>query len=197
MCYYVEITQDKKVFIKRFDIAIDMEQWPENSLFSGFAHPLLPLIYNDRPHIAKEGRWGLKPFWAKPGFEKNTLNAKIETITEKPAFRNSVQNRCLVLVDAFFEWKWLDEKGKTKQKYRLSSPDGQPFALAGIWTETEAERSFSIITTEANALMAEIHNTKKRMPVVLKKNWENHWLQGGPVSDFKDCSDVELSAEPV
>lgn len=197
MCYYVEITQDKKVFIKRFDIEIDMEQWPENSLFSGFAHPELPLIYNDNPTKIQSGKWGLKPFWAKPGFEKNTLNAKIETLTEKPAFRNSVNNRCLVLVDAFFEWKWLDEKGKSKQKYRLSVPGGEPFALAGIWTETQGERSFSIVTTEANELMAEIHNTKKRMPVVLSRNFEIYWLQGGQINDFKDGSETQLSADPM
>ena len=134
---------------------------------------------------------GLIPFWAKDdSIKQYTLNAKIETLNEKPAFKNSVKNRCLVIADGFYEWKWLDEKGRKKQKYLITLPDSDLFAFAGIWSEWQNKstgeiiNSYSIITTEANELMAEIHNSKKRMPVILTKKNEKDWLGGEEINDF-------------
>jgi putative SOS response-associated peptidase YedK len=103
---------------------------------------------------------------------------------EKPAFRTSVNNRCLVLADGFFEWQWLDPKGKVKQKYMLNLPNKAAFAFAGLWSEWtdrvtgEVIVTYTIMTTEANALMAEIHNNKRRMPIILTPENEKLWLQG-------------------
>ena len=138
------------------------------------------------------GDWGLIPAWAKDrALQKMTLNAKIETLTEKPSFQNSVSNRCLVLVNGFYEWKWLDSKGKNKEKYFIRLENGnQPFALGGIysiWTDentNETLTSFSIVTSQANELMSEIHNTKHRMPLVLSKEAEEAWLSDRCIEDF-------------
>ena len=125
------------------------------------------------------------PFWAKDertadNIRMKTFNAKAETIFEKPSFRTSIKSkRCLVLVDGFYEWQ---HKSGNKYPYYIRLADESAFALAGIWdrwenkSTGEEERTFSIITTEANPLLAEIHNTKKRMPVILKQADEQNWL---------------------
>jgi putative SOS response-associated peptidase YedK len=97
----------------------------------------------------------------------------------------STSKRCLVLADGFYEWKWLDPKGKSKQKYLLTLPDNKAFAFAGLWNTWtnrntgETLNTYTIITTAANELMSEIHNTKKRMPVILNPEAEKNWLDGG------------------
>jgi putative SOS response-associated peptidase YedK len=125
------------------------------------------------------------PFWAKDertadNIRMKTFNAKAETIFEKPSFRTSIKTkRCLVLVDGFFEWQHISGN---KYPYYIRKADESAFALAGIWDSWEnkntgeEERTFSIITTEANTLLAQIHNTKKRMPVILKQADEQNWL---------------------
>jgi len=89
-----------------------------------------------------------------------------------------------LLADGFYEWQWLDEKGKQKQKYELTLPDNELFAFAGLYSEWvdkstgEIINSYTILTTEANELMSKIHNTKKRMPVILSADNEKNWLHG-------------------
>lgn len=103
---------------------------------------------------------------------------------EKPSFRNVVNNRCLIVADGFYEWQWLDEKGKQKQKFQLTLPDNELLAFAGIWSEWldkstgELINTYSILTTEANELMSKIHNTKKRMPVIVSVDNEQNCLNG-------------------
>lgn len=129
--------------------------------------------------------WGLIPFWAKDNsIRKNTLNARFETLREKASFRSSLNNRCLVLSDGFYEWQWLDEKGKKKQKYLITRPNEEAFAFAGLYNDWidkstgEIVKTYTIITTKANELMANIHNTKKRMPFILSPEIEEAWLMG-------------------
>jgi len=136
--------------------------------------------------------WGLIPFWAKDDtIKKMTLNSRIETAASKPAFRNSVKNRCLIIADAFYEWQWLDAKGKEKQKYIIKPKDQEIFGFAGFYSEWQNPQngeniiSYTIATTEANELMEEIHNNKKRMPIILKKEDRNEWLKGGALENFK------------
>jgi putative SOS response-associated peptidase YedK len=121
-------------------------------------------------------RWGLIPFWAKdPSIGNKLINAKSETVHEKPAFKNSFRNRrCLVLSDGFYEWK----KEKAKIPFRIIMKDSGPFAMAGIWDkwvsgDGEIVHSFSILTTGPNELMASIHD---RMPVILRPEDEKFWL---------------------
>ena len=199
MCYFLEVNFKGKKHKLKFSSKEALEEFRDRGEINGFELGRIPVVYNDTPNSMDVGKWGLIPFWSKDdSFARNTLNAKIETIHEKPSFKNYTNNRCLIPVTAFFEWKWLDDKGKQKQKYRIHTPDGEIFALAGIWAEDKkGDRTLSIVTTEANTLMAEIHNNKKRMPVVLKEEEYEHWLQGGSFDDFKDRSETELIAVPV
>ena len=97
----------------------------------------------------------------------------------------------MVIADGYYEWQWLDTKGKNKQKYLITLTSEEPFAFAGIWSEWidintgELIKTYSIITTEANDLMAEIHNNKKRMPIILNNDNELLWLNGKDYNLFK------------
>lgn len=120
-------------------------------------------------------RWGLVPFWAKDlkvGYKM--INAKAETVDEKPAFRAAFKaRRCLIPADGFYEWKKLD--AKTKQPYRLCLPGQKPFAFAGLWEHNRDldVTSCTIVTTDANEVTAPIHD---RMPVILPPETWAAWL---------------------
>jgi len=123
--------------------------------------------------------WGLIPSWAKdPEIGSRMINARSETLAEKPAFRNSYRRkRCLVLADGFYEWKQL-EGGKAKQPVYIYMKSRQPFAFAGLWDLWHAPdgsevRSCTIITTQPNELLQSIHN---RMPVILPSQAQPVWL---------------------
>jgi putative SOS response-associated peptidase YedK len=203
MCFSTQKDKDKRTLETRFDAKCKYDDAALPELFIGFAFPETPVIADKAPNEIQLFTWGLLPSWAKDRtIQSNTLNAKIETLHEKPSFKNSISKRCLVLIDGFYEWQWLDAKGKRKQKYFISVPEKEPFALAGIWNSWvdratgEIVDTYSIVTTAANLLMEEIHNTKKRMPVVLTKENEGDWLNGRTVSDFLVC-DVPLLATKV
>ena len=138
-------------------------------------------ILSDRDHPghnrAELMHWGLIPFWAKDAkIGARMINARAETVAEKPAFRNALRKRrCLVLADGFYEWQ-KKEKGKIPM-YIVAKSRGA-FAMAGLfetWKSPEDEliRSCTIITTSPNALMEDIHD---RMPVILPKDAETTWL---------------------
>ncbi len=203
MCYTTAIQKEAEDLERRFKRIADAEAklFKKSQFEAGFTFPKTPVIANDKPNIISLLSWGLLPPWAKDKtFRRNLLNAKIETIKELPSFRNSLKNRCLVLVDGFYEWKWLDEKGKNKEKYHIKLPGNKAFAMAGIWSDWvdketgEILKTYTIVTTEADALMSEIHNTKKRMPVILTPDNEDKWLNGDEVDNFKHPK-VELVAE--
>jgi len=127
-----------------------------------FEFPATPVIIDEKPQIITHYHWGLIPTWAKDlAIQKYTLNAKIETVTEKPSFKNSVNKRCLVIADGFFEWQWLDPKGKKKQQYEIGLPNQELFAFAGLYSQWvdkstgEIKNTYTILTTEANPLMAD------------------------------------------
>lgn len=122
--------------------------------------------------------WGLIPSWAKdPEIGSRLINARAETIAEKPSFRVAYKRRrCLILADGFFEWKQTDGRGKTPMYIRMIS--GKPFAFAGLWDiwsspDGSEIRSCTIITTQPNKLMESIHN---RMPVILPPAAYSDWL---------------------
>jgi len=146
----------------------------------------LPVIRNTSPDKIHLMRWGLIPAWAKSSnHEYHLINARAETISEKNVFRSAFRGRrCLVLADGFYEWS--KSQGR-KTPYRITLRTETPFAFAGIWsiwtdqTETNVH-SFSIITTEANSLVAEIH---QRMPVILFPEDEKNWLTLPPEDGLK------------
>ena len=122
-------------------------------------------------------RWGLIPSWARdPAIGNRLINARGETVASKPAFRSAFKSRrCLVLADGFFEWQ---RRGKVKVPHLIRMRDGRPFAFGGLWEQWidpqgEVVESCTIITTEANALIAEVHH---RMPVVLRPADYDLWL---------------------
>jgi len=131
-------------------------------------------------------RWGLIPFWAKD--EKigyNLINARAETIAEKPSFRTSIKKkRCLILADCFYEWK---KEGKVKQPFCVRMKSKEPFAFAGIWDCWEKGgnqlNTCSIITCAPNKAMSAVHH---RMPVILPKEQEQAWLEDLPVTEVQD-----------
>src|SRR3954470_24860891 len=132
-------------------------------------------------------RWGLVPYWAKDikiGF--STINAMAETVDTKPVFREAFkQRRCLVPIEAFYEWKKLGPK--EKQPYAIALADRGLMALAGLW-ETwrspaqETVRSFTIITTTPNELCAQVHN---RMPVILRSEEWAEWIGEEPTDEVR------------
>ena len=109
---------------------------------------------------------------------KKTLNARSETLFTTPMYRSAASNRCLVFVDGFFVWK---HEGKEKLPHYIQMPEHGVFTLGGIYTKWRDKEggeltTCSIITTPANELMTTIHNSKKRMPLILPKNAWSAWL---------------------
>ena len=198
MCFHSRQSKSAQQLQNRFKATLAINsQYDINVVNNGFTHPKNPIITNKDSQTIQLFNWGLIPHWAKDStIRKNTLNARIETIYEKPSFRDAAKNRCLVLVDGFYEWQWLDDKGKKKQKYLITLPDDEAFAFAGLWNEWtdkatgEIIKTYTILTTEANQLMQEIHNSQKRMPVILPKNNEMEWLAGNDLTN----QDIELLA---
>lgn len=185
MCFHFAQSKTAQELKHRFNAIFKDEDQYKPSVYNGFQFPKTPVITNNNNNEIQLFSWGLIPFWAKDySIRKNTLNAKIETIHEKPSFRNIANNRCLVLADGFHEWQWLDEKGKQKQKYELTLPDNEAFSFGGLWSEWldrstgELVYTYTILTTDANELMSRIHNTKKRMPIIISANKEQNWLDG-------------------
>ncbi len=190
MCFHSKQSKSAQELENRFKIPVKKTLVLKPSEYNGFEHPMTPVISSAEPNIIQLFQWGLIPSWAKDtSIQKNTLNAKSETLHEKPAFKNVQHQRCLVIADAFYEWQWLDSKGKEKQKYELTMPSNELFAFAGIWSDwinpvTHEKRStYAILTAEANELMQKIHNTKKRMPLIVAREHEDAWLKTG-ISKF-------------
>jgi putative SOS response-associated peptidase YedK len=129
-------------------------------------------------------RWGLIPHWCNdPSGGRKPINAKCETVRTLPTFRDAYRlRRCIVPVDGFFEWKAIKGQ-KAKQPHAIAMKDGKPFGIGGIWENwkhpesEEWTRTFAIITTDANALVADIHD---RMPLILAPESYGRWLGDEP-----------------
>jgi len=141
----------------------------------------IAVITVNSPRTLRQMRWGLVPSWAKDlSIGSKMINARAETLLEKPSFRTAVRRRrCLIPTEGFYEWR---QTGGRKQPMYIHLKSGEPFAFAGLWEEWrspegEVVRSCSIITVEPNELMATIHN---RMPAILQNEAEEAlWLEGG------------------
>jgi putative SOS response-associated peptidase YedK len=156
---------------------------------SAFEHPVLPILTSQLSNQFQGMAWGLIPSWIKTEKDAQeislkTLNARAESITEKPSFRQVARaNRCIIPITGFFEWQLVDKK---KIPWFIKIKNDDVFTLAGLWSEWvnpqtgELFKTFTVITTEANELMAKIHNTKKRMPVILARDSEQIWLDKNP-----------------
>ncbi len=191
MCYHYSIAKTANEIADRYKITPRPPQFNHDPVCyhtNGFNHDLLPAVYKDN----KSGdlnlelmQWGLVPAWVKgegkaQKIRSGTLNARSETADSKPSFRAAFSYRpCLVAATGYFEWM---HKSTEKIPFFIFIPDMPVFSFAGIWEEWVNEqtgeilRSFSILTCEANSLAAKIHNTKKRMPVILDQEVEDKWL---------------------
>jgi len=160
------------------------------------------VITDDQPQQLQQFVWGLVPFWAKDQkIGSRLINARAESIHEKPSFREAVRKRrCWVLADSFYEWKKIDGK---KQPYRIYRKSEDLLVFAGIWEVWRKENttlySYSIITTTPNAEMAPVHN---RMPVVLSdQDQQQHWLEAEEIDEVLNLlhppADGTLTMYPV
>jgi putative SOS response-associated peptidase YedK len=129
-----------------------------------------------------QARWGLVPSWAKdPSIGARMINARAETVAEKPSFRVAVRKRrCLIPADGFYEWR---KTAAGKQPYLIGFENGRPFAMAGLWESWRQPdgsplESCTIITTAANPVVADLH---ERMPVILPTELYDEWLHNDPL----------------
>lgn len=187
MCYHFKQTKTIKEVEDKFNAQFSSDEILKPSAhINGFDYPNTPVITNSDTSKIQMLQWGLVPDWASEDWKRNyTLNARLETLYEKPAFKNYVTNRCIVLTDGFYEWK---HKGKEKIKFDIGF-NNKLFAFAGLFTNN----TYTIVTTEAKGVMREIHNTKLRMPFSLKsqEDFEN-WLNNKEVIPQYDFTTNQL-----
>jgi putative SOS response-associated peptidase YedK len=186
MCYYKQDTALQSELENHYQAAFDAIYTP-NYIESGFEYNPCPVLSQLLPGKFQFFHWGLVPWWVKSRPEADqirlrTLNCISEEAFEKPSFRDSIrERRCIVPCTGFFEWRWF-KGGKVKYPYFIHRKGHALFSLAGIsseWTDKstgEVLSTYSVLTTRANQLMEKIHNSKKRMPVILPTGLEREWI---------------------
>jgi len=196
MCFNISLQLKKARMEQRYS-AIYPDSIDTKPIYhaSAFERPQLPLLTNQQPDRFQLMTWGLIPAWVKTEDEAkkisvHTMNARAETIAQKLSFRQSAKtSRCIIPATGFFEWQQV---GSKKIPWFITFADDDFFSFAGLWSEWanpltgEVSHTFSIITTEANELMAKIHNTKKRMPAILGIENEKKWLDSNLEIDTFD-----------
>lgn len=186
MCFTIEVHLTRKAIENRFKVDTSaLYDFDFNYFYKAFSNPLIPVLSMEQPDQVQLMEWGLIPGWAKDKskaeqIRKGTYNARAESLHEKPSFREPFRSgRCLVIAHGFFEWQQI---GGVKIPWYIRLKSNQPFVFAGLydsWRDPEGKdqlQTFSIITTRANPLMEKIHNTKKRMPVILPHEFEQDWI---------------------
>ena len=190
MCYHYSLTKIALQSENRFSAMQEdyniIEEYDNHYHINGFTFPQVPVVASDDPTKIQLMSWGLIPQWVKTKddalkFRQHTLNARSDTMYEKPSYRGAckVGNRCIIPVSGIFEWHGYK---KIKYPHYIYMKDGPLFYMAGIWDEWvdkttgEVIKSFSLVTTEANPLMAWIHNDGQRMPVILPMERQMDWL---------------------
>ena len=187
MCFTISVENKTKEAIRKYidsnkGVQCEINFEDDYFLVSGFAHPKLPIIKQSKIELSE---WGLIPSFAfneemASDIREKTLNARSDTIHEKPSYKSSIKKqRAILVVDGFFEWQHV---GNAKIPYYIFPKDNTAFYLGCIynqWTNKltgEIVDTFSIITTDANPMMEVIHNSKKRMPLILSKSDTKEWI---------------------
>jgi putative SOS response-associated peptidase YedK len=177
MCGRFTLSKTVEALAQAFGVPQVIEIEPQYNIAP--TQSVTAVLYNQKSKERefKQLHWGLIPSWAKePSISAKLINARAETVAEKPAFRSAfVHRRCLILADGFYEWK---KESRKKQPFYFCLKDQQPFAFAGLWEQWESFEgeqiaSCTILTTQANDLVKEIH---ERMPVILEQHNYNLWL---------------------
>lgn len=215
MCYH------KSVKITGSALAEAMlAPFPEAAQFTpiyhanGFAHPDLPVLSMEEGRSIQLMNWGLIPFWVKDWaaaskLRNQTLNARSEEVFEKASFRDAIKSRrCIIPVTGFYEWKHIVIGGKEKIPYYIHPKEQPLFYLAGIysiWKEPVTGvkmTTYSVLTGEANELMTDIHNSAKRMPLMISEKDVNMWIDPGLskpsiIELMNPCDDRDMAAYTV
>ncbi len=206
MCFYFKQSKDALTLAKRFKVQVGNDEPLVKGDFNAFTFPKVPVITDKQRDILSLFCWGLIPDdSADISIRKFTLNGRIETLDSVKSYRNYVQNRCLIIADGFYEWgdgvvkseKVKSENRRVKNakcKYLITLPDESLFAFAGVYSPNG---TFTLLTTAANSLMADIHNTRQRMPVILRPEQEEIWLNNKDIKNFSKPFDSELSAKLI
>ncbi len=180
MCGRSSLTKSEKELEARFKATFyseDLEKYNPLPNYNVAPTHVMPIITSKDPEHFVPMRWGLIPYWAKDkkiGYKM--INARIETVLEKAAFKQAVtRRRCLVPMDGYYEWK---KNGKKKTPYRIITRDQEIFSAAGLWENWKDERgnliqSFTVLTQIPSETIAHIHD---RMPAILRKDQEKDWL---------------------
>jgi len=188
MCFTIEVHLTRQAIENRFSVdASSLREFDFNYFYKAFQNPLIPVITQDEPDRVQLMQWGLIPSWVPDQekatrIRKGTYNARAESLHEKPSFRGALRGgRCCVIAHGFFEWQ---HQGGRKIPWYIRLKSDAPFLFAGLcdqWVDRdtgELLRTFTIITTRANPLLEKIHNSKKRMPVILPRETETDWIRG-------------------
>jgi putative SOS response-associated peptidase YedK len=212
MCFSVNVNLVKEELENRYGATlIDPDKYRPSYYYHAFGLPEIPAICSGMPGKIQLLKWGLIPSWVKTMDDANTIryktfNARSESINKKPSFSSSFRSkRCLIPVKGFFEWQHV---GNEKIPWYIYHYENEILSVAGLydeWIENntgEVFSTFSIITTDANDLMAVIHNSAKRMPVIFDKSGETGWidLSASPadtLSLLKPCSSEILKAHTI
>lgn len=177
MCGRFTLTQSAQAIAETFELSEIPDFEPRYNIAPSQSVAAIVREKGTPKNQLKWMRWGLIPSWAKdPKIGNKMINARAETLTEKPSFRNAFKSRrCLVIADGFYEWK---KEKDHKQPYYFQLENRQLFTFAGLWETWQKDTkemisSCTIITTEANEFMNPIHS---RMPVILNKDFYDQWL---------------------
>ena len=197
MCFHKSLVATTPALEARYDATL-----PASAQFQPVYHtnayqfPSWPILTHQEPGQFQMMHWGLIPRWTKSGrdaadIRTHTINARSETIYDRPSFRSAAQagKRCLIPVTGFYEWYTLDNpargnpaRGSKKFPFYITMTDQKITSIAGLWDEWpdpetgELSRTYTLLTTDANPLLAAIHNNKKRMPCLLTSDAEHAWL---------------------
>lgn len=186
MCFTISIKTTRDAIEKRFNADTSaLSDFDFRYFYKAFEYPLIPVITLHEPAKVRLMRWGLIPAWSRDReqamkIRTGTCNARGESLHEKPSFRKAAATqRCLVVASGFFEWQHVAGQ---KIPWYIQHKHQELFALAGIFDQwrdpatLQQMDTFSIVTTNASPLMEKIHNTKKRMPVILDNQDESTWI---------------------
>jgi len=186
MCFSVNVNLVKEELEERYGINFpDKYRYEPSYYYHAFGLPEVPAICSSDPGMVRLLKWGLIPSWIRTPQEADeirlkTFNARSESIDSKPSFSSSFKSkRCIIPVKGFYEWQHV---GAKKMPWYIYCLNDEIFSIAGLYSEWirtdsgETISTFSIITTDANELMAEVHNSKKRMPAILGREDEKKWI---------------------
>jgi putative SOS response-associated peptidase YedK len=212
MCFSVNVNLIIEELENRYGATlIDRDKYRPSYYYHAFGLPEIPAICTPEPDKIKLLKWGLIPSWTRNEDDANlirykTFNARSESIDSKPSFSSPVRSRrCIIPLKGFFEWQ---HSGKEKIPWYIYHSENEILSVAGLFDEWVEDKSgelistFSIITTDANDLMAEIHNSARRMPAILDRDSEKRWTDLSSslpevLSLLKPCTADILKAHTV